>query len=51
MLGKNEKNYKSFNTSRAKRAFQLKLKAFFIFFEGFYVGEIEKLAGSSLDKI
>ena len=34
-----------------KRAFQLKLKAFFIFFEGFYVGEIEKLAGSSLDKI
>ena len=40
MLDKNEENYKNLNILRAKRAFQLKLKAFFIIFEGFYVSEM-----------
>ena len=41
MLDKNEENYKNLSTSRAKRAFQLRLKTFFTIFEGFYVGEIK----------
>ena len=45
----NEKNYKNLNTSRAKREFQLKLKAFFKIFESFYFGETKKLADTSLD--
>ena len=40
MLDKNEENLKNLNTSRAKRASHLKLKAFFIILEGFYVGKI-----------
>ena len=50
MLDKNEENYKNLSTSRAKRAFQLRLKTFFTIFEGFYVGEMQKLAGTSLDR-
>ena len=36
--------------TKIEGAFQLKLKAFFIIFEGFYVGEIKKLADTSLEK-
>ena len=37
---------KNVSTSRAKRAFQLKLKASFKIFEGFYVGVYLKYSSS-----
>ena len=38
-VGQKEAKLQNLITSRAKRAFQMKLKSFFIIFEGHYVGE------------
>ena len=40
MLDKKKKNCKKLNHLRARKTFQLKLKGFFIIFEGLYGGEI-----------
>ena len=49
-LENEEQKHRNLITSGAKKAFQMKLKSFFIIFEEHYVGETEILAGTRCEK-